>query len=881
MSQEGAANQSLEVRDFSGGITDNYIDAPVNTYQIADNFVIDDDNSLITRPGRTIYDSTYYQIPAGTSRLQTLADIESQLFQHNQRNVYYISSGWNTLTGPTSNAVFNAGTTASFGSFCKWNRHLIGTTDAFSWPMAIYKDETSTWRVRNCGLPSLSLAGAIELANDLKSKYNAHIADATEHTTAVDAAHQITSSNATDYDSLVTLVTELLTDYDLHEGDAELGAAWVYHAAQEASDHSLTSLVAPVTLAECVTKLLDFKSKFNAHDADTTAHGTDTLHQSSEVIDPTITPGANTGKSFIYAFCYKYSYKIGTVTHEWRGPIRQVSVSNADAPQTNANAISAIPTLVNGTTENFHTTSIVVEIYRTTNAGTVFYYVGEVTNGTTTYTDNSADTTIDDNRTLYTSGGTLEYEPPPRCKYVVTANDCVWYLNTKEGSVNYPNRIRQSNKNQPSAAPHYADVEETILGAGAIGIYPIVFCENGKIYRLEGTFNAQGQNGIVKREISRITTLVSNRSIVNAKGGLFFAAEDGFYFTDGNSVQKISGSINVSYKRIIAAGYKTRVSGAYDPIRDRVLFAVQQDDDSSDNDFTWVCHCKYGVSPTMPFTTFSGGYWTDNYAPTYLYWYNSEMLHGDRRGYLLNFDESVYTDPKISTSVAPSSWQTRPIIYDYRSPAFSMGSTKIRKWGPKITLNADNQTNVSVAIYSHNDLTGEFIELKELRFRGGIEWGDETIVWGNDDLRWNYLPVIRGWRRVPSRYLRFLYKQVKFTNAYTIIDKSDDSATATVSNSANTAVLNSATFTWLSSAVDYYISFGDDAYDTQYLITARTTSTLTLTDPSNDLVDNAAAEWMIKGYKKGEVLNIISYVIDYSPLTLTTGAYDGSTGENA
>lgn len=879
MSQDGAGLQSLEVSDFSGGVTDNFVDAPTNKYQLADNFVISDDNSLTTRPGREIYDSSYYQIPAGSSRLQTLADVESQLFQHNQRNVYYISTGWNTLTGSTSNPVFNAGTTSSFGSFCKWNRHLIGTTDAFSWPMAIYKDETSTWRVRNTGLPSLSLAGAIELANDIKTKYNAHIADATEHTAGVDAAHQTTSAAATDYDSLVTLVTELLTDYAAHEADAQLGAAWLYHAATRAVSASLTSTTAPVTLAECITRLTDLKSKLNTHDADTTAHGTDTLHQVTEVVDPVITPGANTGKSFVYAFCFYYTYKIGTVTHEWRGPLRTVSVSNADAPQTNANAISAIPTLVNGTTENFHTANVAVEIYRTTNGGTVYYYVGSVTNATTTYTDNSSDTTIAANRTLYTSGGTLEYEPPPRCKYVVQANDCVWYANTKEGSVNYPNRIRQSNKNQPSAAPHYTDVEETILGIGAIGIYPIVFCENGKIYRLEGTFNAQGQNGIVKREISRITTLISNRSIVNAKGGLFFAAEDGFYFTDGNSVQKVSGDINVSYKRIISATYKTRVTAAYDPIKDRIIFGVQQTSTSNDNDFTWVCHCRSGISANMPFTTWSGGYYTDNYAPTYFYWFNSTMLQADRRGYLLKFNEDAYTDAKINTSVAPSSWTTYAIIYDYRSPAFSMGTTRIRKWGPKVTLNADNQTSLSVSMYSHNDMTGEFVELKEIRYRGSVAWGDDTIVWGDADLRWNYLPVIRGWRRIPARSLRFIYKQVKFTNAYTIVDKSDDCGTATFSGAANTAVLDS-TNTWVSDAVDYYISTEYDLYDEQFLVTARTNTTLTLQDTNNH-IPTGSKKWLLKGYKKGEVLSIISYIIDFSMLTLTGGAYDGDSGENA
>ncbi|MHA1972961.1 MAG: hypothetical protein ACTSW1_08210 [Candidatus Hodarchaeales archaeon] len=124
------------------------------------------------------------------------------------------------------------------------------------------------------------LASAIALANSLKTVTNAHGADAGEHTTAIDNVnYPVTADDAVDLATVLALTGLLLTAYDVHDADAELGSSWAYHAAQEAGDHSLTSAVTPTTLAEATTRLNDLKAKLNAHDADGTTHGTDTQHQ--------------------------------------------------------------------------------------------------------------------------------------------------------------------------------------------------------------------------------------------------------------------------------------------------------------------------------------------------------------------------------------------------------------------------------------------------------------------------------------------------------------------------------------------------------------------------------------------------------------------------
>ena len=49
--------------------------------------------------------------------------------------------------------------------------------------------------------------------------------------------------------------------YHEHDDDAELGVGWNFHPAQEASDHTLSSNAPATTLAECITRLNDFKEK--------------------------------------------------------------------------------------------------------------------------------------------------------------------------------------------------------------------------------------------------------------------------------------------------------------------------------------------------------------------------------------------------------------------------------------------------------------------------------------------------------------------------------------------------------------------------------------------------------------------------------------------
>jgi len=122
--------------------------------------------------------------------------------------------------------------------------------------------------------------------NDLKTKLNDHMDDATAHADGdttqnataaaayveehIAAQNAVATANATDLASLKTLIGALLTAYDAHDGDAELPAGWTVHIGQESGDASLASTVAPTTLALCITRINDLKAKLNTHVVDGT-----------------------------------------------------------------------------------------------------------------------------------------------------------------------------------------------------------------------------------------------------------------------------------------------------------------------------------------------------------------------------------------------------------------------------------------------------------------------------------------------------------------------------------------------------------------------------------------------------------------------------------
>ena len=729
-----SSKQPFEISDFSLGITDDPFESDTRYSLELDNYNIQPDGTVLTRPGSELEDAANPQLPSGAQRVGTLInyDNSTKMFYHSGGRIYYRDpSAFTNLVGPTSNDVFSAGTSANYVAHSEWNKQLFVTSDAFPRPMKIYKDSAGDYQVRTSGLPALA---------------------------------------------------------------------------------------------------------------------------STPVGTPTA--GAN---SYIYAFHHFYSYTVGSQTFEDVGPVTLLTVGSADAPDSNQIAISSIPVLANSTTDNWDTANVKVQIFRTTNAGQVFYKVGEVTNGTTTFNDTVSDTTLQTNLLIYTGDGTVEFSPVPLHKFVHIINNIAYYAHVKVGAVEFPFRIFQGVPAAPSAVPadFFIDVEDEVKGVGSVNSIPLVFCSR-HVYRLEGNYDQFGRGGINPVRISDTAGCVSHASIVSAEGKIFWAGNDGFYFSDGYKVGKISDKNNARYKTILNEIVDAqRIQGKFDEENRRVIWAVQADSGSADNDTLINLELRWGVRESSTFATWSG----ESFRPSAIEFFDGKLYRGDLTGFVLYHDESFSTDPKVDITVDSSEWVTETIIWNYLSLNFNFGGSFFRKKPTRILLAARNIANTSVQVNAINDDGAKVRALKPIRWRRNFVWGDINFSWGVTACVWRGVGLIEQWRRFPARGLRLSYCQIQITNAYSVVENSDLLGDAVFDSTLKTVTLvDAATRDWNDGAIDYFISTSNDGYVRQYLVTERTADTLTVVDSEGDL-PNGTYSWLLKGYQKGEPLNLLGYVI--------------------
>lgn len=589
---------------------------------------------------------------------------------------------------------------------------------------------------------------------------------------------------------------------------------------------------------------------------------------------PTITPAAGSN-SYLYAFHYFFSYTVGSQTFEDVGPVVEVTTTSAQAPDVSAISITNIPVLSNGATNNYATSTIKVQIFRTINAGTTFYKVGEVTNGTTTFSDTVSDATLQTNVLMYTEDGTVEFSPVPKHKFVHIVNNTAYYAFIKIGNVEFPFRLRQSVPLAPSAVPEdfFIDFEDEITGIGSVNSIPIVFCKR-HIYRLENNFDQFGRGGINAVRISDTAGCVSHLSIVSAESQIFWAGTDGFYASDGYRVIKISDKINARYTIFKNSSDDIkRTAGCFDEKERKIRWAIQKDPSNNDNDSIISLDLRWGIRDHSTFSTWSGTTFRCSSITTF----NGNIYRGDNNGYVFVHDGTKLTDRKVDVNTAAANWEEETIIWDYKSCNNNFGSSFFRKKPTRILLTARNIGNTSIQINSIDDDGRRIRALKQIRWRRNFVWRSINFVWGTTVCVWRAIGLIEQWRRFPAKGLRVSYCQIQVTNAYSIIENSDSLGTGIFDNIAKTITLtNATTQDWPSDVVDYFISTEQDDYDKQYKIITRNNDDVITVVDSADTLPSGTKKWIIQGYRKGEPLNMQGYCIhwadnDQMQMTYETG----------
>lgn len=559
--------------------------------------------------------------------------------------------------------------------------------------------------------------------------------------------------------------------------------------------------------------------------------------------------------------------------------------------------LSGIPTLANTGLTNYDTTvsvtpttlnpvnagynqNLTIEIYRTTNSGTTFYFLKSLTNGTTSYLDTkndssslSASDALNLQPTLYTSGGVLANEPPPQCKFLHAFGGFMYYGAVYDTGQFFPQRVRQSVQNAPDSSHGtlFDDLEDDLVGLSSTRSNLIGFCRNS-LYRFSGSFTSTGQGGMSHERIADSLGCLGTRSIVKTEIGLFYAGTDGFYFTDGYQNLKISLELNDTYAQMTRSdSQKSRIYGGYDKLTRRVWWAMQSETDASDNDVFFVFYLDYGIKPSGTFTTArTKGSWK----PASACFFRGELVIGDSRGYLFKTDSDVKTDPKIDTSVAPSLWATLYLPWSYISCALDMGSSAVRKWITRIHCVGQNVGDAALQIYSINnagsnpDNSSSKLALGPIQYTKNFVWGDATQAWGDDTFVWKYDGMMDVWRDFPSRSFLSTVKQVQYSPGNFVVykyDKYPEFSFASVNATAKTATIATPSgynsILWPLDVVDMYISFDTDLYATSFLVTAldATKKIITFSDVANESTTNVYAKWQITGIKKNQRVRITSF----------------------
>ena len=738
-----------DIQDFSGGMTDQYMNGAENAAEIMTNFIVLDNKSLRTRAG-TVLDSTVDpQIPTGSQRIQTLINYSknTMMFAHAGNKIFYRNPvNYASLLGPTGNDPFNLADANTHSAHTEWNRHLMITSESFNKPIKIYQDSAGLFKLRTAGLPDLTTSPSLA-------------------------------------------------------GTAGSGA-------------------------------------------------------------------------FIYSFYYKYEYTVFNQDFVDFGPVKKVQILNINSPDVNQIDITSIPVLANASGDNYDTTNIKIVIARTINGGQESYVVGEVTNGTTTYTDTLSDTLLQDNATVYTSGGVPNNDPPPLSKYCHSVNGFTYYAHTKEGSQIFPSRIFQSQILDPDSVPQsfFDELEDEVTGLSSVQDIPIVGCRK-HIYRIDGAFDEVGRGGMSHRRISDHAGCVSHDSFVQAEGGLFWWGVDGIYYTEGYKCIKVTDHLNDRYQNYIKtlSGKTRKIKGIYNEYDRTILWTFSttaKGTNLEECDSIWVLDLNWGISDNMTSYIWSGA---TTFSPTSLVIYNGILHRADKTGYVLKFDTNVFTDPKIVAGVAVSTWFEESIIWTYKSIASNFGTSFARKIANKILISCKNETNMSMAITAVNDDGKLSRQLTPIRWRKNFTWGDEDFVWGNPEFSWYYGGTIELDRRFPAGGLRFNYLQLLITNDFTNILNSDLAGNVIVSGALNTATLvNAASGDWPTQAVDYFLYLEHDNYQRAYKVIQRSDDTITLEDVNNTLADGTW-KFQLKGYKKNEIVNLLGYSVSWA---LTSRSYD-------
>ena len=484
---------------------------------------------------------------------------------------------------------------------------------------------------------------------------------------------------------------------------------------------------------------------------------------------------------------------------------------------------------------------------------------------------------------FYTNGGEVENERPVAAQIVHSTGEFTYYVDK--------DTVYQSKANEPSGVPgsFNAQGSDIILGLSSSRSIPVMFCADGRIYRIDGAFDDFGQGGMFPTQIASEVRIVGQNSIVQVNDEIYFAALDGFYRTNGYQVEKISERIFKSYAKIVLTQtQRDRIYGIYEANERRLWWACSPEN-NSDNDEIYVADLRFADQKGVPLTKLNG----KQYA------YTGEEQHSDWTASALAFDgQYIYRaqadgftfkhDPLLRSDeyYNGSEWVQTAIQYDLLTAIVSGGNPSLAKWNPQIYVDVDEgdfdtSLQVSIDTNKRRDYTNtDQIYLR--RRKDNADYGSLSYPWGEAAL-WGLIDGTQSLKRgVPVGMFKFFYRQLRFRNGFFYISSSDLEEKCTITGSTTkTARIIHPTAVFPGSAIDYYfLSYkSDNTLSDPLLITAQASrQNITFSDPNNVVVTGTDQRWIVAGYLKFDGLKLLRAGLNLKLLGTSQQPFQGTIG---
>jgi hypothetical protein len=217
-------------------------------------------------------------------------------------------------------------------------------------------------------------------------------------------------------------------------------------------------------------------------------------------------------------------------------------------------------------------TDVRVSLYRTVDAGTIYYLVGSnsnFTSSTLSIADNLTDNVLQTKKLLYTTGGVVENINPPNSNWIGAAKNRLWTFET--GSTD---TLWFSKESRDGFIPQFSDLLTinvgrsygALVGTAALDDKVIVFKEfcvmvivgDGPSENLVGGWSSPAV-------IFQGMGCISARSITETPQGVFFQSQEGIYLVDKGMGVSFVG-------RPLYKSEGTLISSAYNPVNNCVYF---------------------------------------------------------------------------------------------------------------------------------------------------------------------------------------------------------------------------------------------------------------------------------------------------------------------